>query len=223
MVATHTFSSDLAREPLLLAPLAEPNAPQQRALHRLEDNVGLGPRKVDEAQPRPARLVLGRAHDAVHRALEVPAAEELERVGDVDNDRVPRRPDVPPLALGRLHLQARHGLVEQERQRVVVGVALCPDVTRRGVLVPRPREVPHVPQVLEPLGLVAVPPHEEVLVLELQSGREHPQQGEQQRVVHPAREVPDLVPVVEDRLRVGALVLRRELGDIVPLVVVPRR
>lgn len=41
--------------------------------------------------------------------------------------------------------------------------------------------------------------------------------------MHPAREVADLVPVVEDRLRVRPLVLRRELGDVVPLVVVPRR
>lgn len=218
-----TFSSHLARKLLLFTPLSKPDALQQRAVHRLKDDVCLWPREVDQAQPRTVRLVLRRSHDTVHGALQIPAAQELERVGDVDNDRVPWRPDVLPLPLGRLHLQARHRLVEQERKRVVVGVPLGPNIPRRGVLLPRTGEVPHVPQVLEPLGVIAVPPHEEVLVLELQNSREQSQQREQQRVVHPAREVADLLPVVEDRLRVRPLVLRRELGDVVSLVIVPRR
>lgn len=38
--------------------------------------------------------------------------------------------------------------------------------------------------------------------------------------MHLEREVPDLIPVVPDDLRVGPLVLWRKLGDVVPLVVV---
>lgn len=179
--------------------------------------------EIDETQSRAVRLVLGRPHHAMHRALEISAAEKLKRVGDVDNDRIPRRPDVLPRPLGRLHLQPCDGLVEEERERVVVCVAFGPDIPRGGVLLPRAREVPHISQVLKPLGLIAVPPHEEVLVLELQNSRKQPQQREQQSVVHFPREVPDLVPVVGDRLRVRPGVLGRELGDVVPLIVVPRR
>lgn len=208
------------RKSLVLAPLPQPNSLQQRAAHGLQDDVGLGPRKVDQAQPRAAGLVLGRPDDAVHRAPEVPAAQELERVGDVDDDGIPRRPDVPPLALGRLHLQARDRLVEQERERVVVGMPPRPDVAPRGVLAPRPGEVLHVAQVLEPLGVVAVPPDEEVLVVQLQHAREEPEEGEEEPVVDLEGEGPDLVPVVPDDLGVGPLVLGRELGDVVPLVVV---
>lgn len=216
----HTFSGYLAFKPLLFAPLPQPDPLQQRATHRLQDNVGLRPREVDQAQPRAVRLVPRRPDDAVHRALEVATAQELQRVRDVDDDGVPRRPHVPPPALGRLHLQARDRLVEQERQRVVVGVSPRPDITRRRVLVPRTRVVLHVPQVLEPLGAVAVPPHEEVLVVQLEHVGEEPEQGQEEVVVHPEREVADLVPVGQDQWRVGPLVLRGELGDVVPLVVV---
>lgn len=208
---------------LLLAALTEPDPPQQRAVDRLQQDLSFRPRKINQAEPRPVGLVRRRADDPVHRALEVPPAQELERVGDVHDDGVPRRPDVLPLAFGRLDLQSGHGLVEQERQGVVVRVAPRPDVAPLLVLLPGPREVLHVPQVLEPLGLVPVPPHEELLVIQLQHVREQPQQGQQQVVVDPAREGADLVPVPPEERWVRPLVLRGELGDVVPLVVVPRR
>lgn len=211
------------RKLLILAPLPQPDPPQQRATHRLQDNIRLGPGKVYQAQPRRPDLVLGRPHDAVHGAPEVPAAQELQRVGDVHDDRVPRRPHMPPPAVGRLHLQARDGLVEQERQRVVIRVAAGPDVATSGVLRPRSRVVLHVPEVLEPLGVVAVPPHEEVLVVQLQHGGEEPEQREQERVVDAEGEGADLVPVVADDARVRPVVLGRELGDVVALVVVAAR
>lgn len=217
-----TLRGDLARKLLLLTALAEADPLQQRAGHGLEHDVGLGPGKVDEAHPRLVSLILGRAHDAVHRALEVPAAEELERVGDVDDDGVARAPDVPPPAVGHLDLEPRDGLVEQERQGVVVGVAAGPDVAPLGVVGARPRVVLHVAQVLETLGVVAVAARKEVVVAELEGGGEEAQEGQQQRVVDAAREGPDLVPVVEDGPRVGAApdVLGRELGEVVALVVV---
>lgn len=215
-----TFGRDLACEFLLLTALTEPDPPQQRAVDWLQQNLGFGPRKVNQAQSRPVGLVGRRADDPVYGALEVAATQELECVGNVDDDGVPRRPDVLPRTLGRLDLQPRHGLVEQKRQRVVVGVALGPDVGPLGVLLGGPREVLHVSQVLEPLGLVPMPPHEKVLILELQHVRKQPEQGQQQAVVHLARKGPDLVPVRPEQRRVRPLVLGRELGDVVPLVIV---
>lgn len=162
-----TFSSHLARKLFLFTPLPKSDALQQRAVHGLKNNVRLRPREIDQAQPWTVRLVLRRPHNTVYGALEVSAAEKLERIGDVDNDCIPWRPDILPLPLRRLNLQARNRLVEQECQRVIVGVALRPNIARGGVLLPRAREIPHIPQVLEPLGLVAVPPHEEVLIIQL--------------------------------------------------------
>lgn len=208
------------REPLFLAPLSQPDPLQQRAAHWLQDDVRLRPGEVDQAQPRSVGLVLWRPDYTVHRALEIPSAQELQRVRDVHNDGVPRRPNMFPPTLGRLHLQAHDRLVEQKREGVVVSVTPRPDVAPLGVLVLGAREVLHVPQVLQAFGLVPVPPDEEVLVVQLQHVCEQPEQGEEELVVDPERKGPDLVPVVPDNLRVGPLVLGRELGDVVSLVVV---
>lgn len=162
---------------LLLTALTEPDPPQQWTVDRLQQDIGLGSREIDQAQSRTLRLIRRRPNDPVHRALEITPTQELERVGDVHNDGVSRRPDVLPLALGRLDLQTGHRLVEQERQRVVVRVALGPDIAPFLVILLGPREVLHVAQVLEPLGLVPMSPHEKVLVLKFQHVREQPEQG----------------------------------------------
>lgn len=217
-----TLCGHLARKLVLLTALAEADPVQQRAGDGLEQDVGLGAGKVDEALARLVGLVLGRAHDAVHRALEEAAAEELERVGDVDDDGITRAPNVPPAPAGHLDLEPRDGLVEEEGQGVVVGVPSGPDVAAPGVVGAGARVVAHVAQVLEPLGVVAVAGGEVLVVAELEGGGEEAQEGQQQAVVDGAREAPDLVPVVEDWARVGApqSVLGRELGEVVALVVV---
>lgn len=77
-------------EPFHFTPLPQPNPLQQRTLHGLQHNVRLWPREIDQAQSAPFSLVLRRPHDPVHRALQVSAAQKLQRVRNIHDDGVPR-------------------------------------------------------------------------------------------------------------------------------------
>lgn len=122
----------------------------------------------------------------MHGRLEIAAAEELEGVGDVDDDGGRIRAHVFPAGLrAAVHLEACDGLVEEEGEGVVVlvgerlescgeggegdvcvtyGVAASPDVVELGVFRGGAWVVEHVAEILETLGVVAVPLHEVLLV-----------------------------------------------------------
>lgn len=110
--------------------------------------------------------------------------------------------------------------MEQKRQRVVVRMAPRPDIAPLSILLLRSRMVLHVAQVLKALGLVAVPLDKEVLVVQLQRESKELEQRQKQAVVDLEREGLDLLPVVEDQLRMRPFVLRGEFGNVVPLIVV---
>lgn len=220
---SQTFCGDPVRKLVLLTALAETNPRKQRAGNRLKQYACFRPREVDQAQPRLVCLIIRRAYNPVDSALQIPAAQEFERICDIHNDGIPRTLDILPRPFRSLHLEPSHGLVEQKRQRVVVRVSFGPDVASSLVLFPGTGMVLHVPQILEALGLIPVPLHKVLLVIKLQNKRKQAQEGEQKVIVDFEREVPYLVPVVRDDSRVRSLVLRRELGDVVALVVVAAR
>lgn len=69
-----------------------------------------------------------------------------------------------PFSGRRLHLQASHRLVEEEGQRVVVGVSAGPNVVDGCVLGGAAWEVLHVAEILKALGFIAMALLEELFV-----------------------------------------------------------
>ena len=68
------------------------------------------------------------------RAVEAPG-EELERVPDVDDERVGDVPDPAPAAVWGEDLQGGDGLRPEDGEGAEVGVAFEPDVVRFGFFV----------------------------------------------------------------------------------------
>lgn len=156
-------------------------------------------------------------------AFQVATAEELKGICDVDYHSIPGRLHIFPSSLRRLHLQACHRLMKQESECVVVSMTSCPDVSAPRILLFRARMVLHVTQILETLRHVAVPLDEEVLIVQLKHEGKQSEQWQEQFIVNIERECLDLLPVIDDKLWVWTLVLGRELGDVVTLVIVAAR
>ena len=88
-------------------------------------------------------------------ALQESAAKVLKRVSYVHNDGVFIRFDIFPPVLG-LYLQSGNGLVEEESQRIVIGVTDSPGVVERLVLCNASRVILHIAQVFQSFGIIAV-------------------------------------------------------------------
>lgn len=91
-----------------------------------------------------------------------------------------------PAARGREDLQAGDGVVEEEGEGVVVGVAAGPDVVAGsgvGIDVGGSRVVEHVAEVLEAGSVVAAALDEVVGVRELEDVGEEAEEGEEEGVV----------------------------------------
>lgn len=103
--------------------LAPADALQQRRVEGPQGHLVDGAGEVDDADALLGDLVLRRLDDAVHGGLEEAARQQLERLADVDDQRVRQVLHPLPRPVVVEDLQCRNGLREEEREGAPVRVA----------------------------------------------------------------------------------------------------
>lgn len=206
--------------------LGRARALENGRVDRLEHEVVLGARKVEETQAVDVLLVFGRrgyltcvSHMSpgsvggretypVHCRLDVPSRQEAERVARVDRQAPVER--LGPLPLPRLvvpDLQGRDGLSEEEGDGAEVGVAEGPEAVAQLLQLLRGElGVLHVPQVGLVVDVPAVNLCEEVW-WQLEGEGDEVQQRVEDLVVQLLREGLDECLFLLEQLRQG-------LGDV---------